>query len=207
MNERINLKELERKAWTSYFQDGIWDIFLGLILLNLGIAPLLEKITNLPYLVSYLIILALAELIFIGGKKYITTPRIGMATFDHSRQKKRRRVFLILGVSVGLGIVAFLLSGVVAAIHVGAILFCVMSLLVFSCMAYFMDFPRLYLYGIFFAASIPLIESLRSVVGPVIAPLLGFGIFGGIMIFIGVAYFLLFLKEYPAPHEGVTNGA
>jgi len=32
MTQNINLKELEKKAWTSTFQDGIIDIGIGLIL-------------------------------------------------------------------------------------------------------------------------------------------------------------------------------
>lgn len=206
MNERINLKELERRAWTSYFQDGLWDIFLGLLLLNFGIAPLFEAITHLPYLVSYLSIIAVAELIFLGGKKYITIPRIGRVTFDHSRQIKRRRVAIVLGISVGLGIVASLVFQAFAPIPAAATLFSVNSLIVFSCMAYLMEFPRLYIYGIFFAASIPLTELLRPLVGPAMAPLIGFGLFGLVATSIGLAYFLLFLREYPTPGTGVANG-
>lgn len=47
MSQNINLKELERKAWTSYFQDGLWDMYLGLQLLAWGLAPLLEEIVPL----------------------------------------------------------------------------------------------------------------------------------------------------------------
>ena len=32
MTQNINLKELEKKAWTSTFQDGIIDMGIGLIL-------------------------------------------------------------------------------------------------------------------------------------------------------------------------------
>jgi hypothetical protein len=31
VSKSINLKELERKAWRSVFQDGLWDIYLGLL--------------------------------------------------------------------------------------------------------------------------------------------------------------------------------
>ena len=33
MNTPLNLKELERKAFRSFYQDGIWDIFFGLMML------------------------------------------------------------------------------------------------------------------------------------------------------------------------------
>ena len=41
MSEKIDLKELERRAFRSTFQDGLWDIFLGLLLLNMGGGTLL----------------------------------------------------------------------------------------------------------------------------------------------------------------------
>jgi len=44
MSQTINLKELERKAWRSVFQDGLWDIFLGLLLLAMAIGALLSDI-------------------------------------------------------------------------------------------------------------------------------------------------------------------
>jgi hypothetical protein len=36
MEKMINLKEIERKAYLSYHQDGIWDIMGGLILTVYG---------------------------------------------------------------------------------------------------------------------------------------------------------------------------
>ena len=93
MTENINLKEIERKAWKSCYQDGIWDIFLGLILLNFGIAPLMEEITGTTYLISYIILLVLGYIIFYGGKKYITVPRIGNVKFSPKRKLKRIKCF------------------------------------------------------------------------------------------------------------------
>jgi len=31
MEHDIDMKELEKKAWKSTFQDGLWDIMLGLV--------------------------------------------------------------------------------------------------------------------------------------------------------------------------------
>ena len=36
MSERISLKELERKAWRSFFQDGLWDIYNDFHMGNTG---------------------------------------------------------------------------------------------------------------------------------------------------------------------------
>jgi len=40
----FNLNEIEKKAYRSTFQDGIWDIFLGLVLLILALGALLSNI-------------------------------------------------------------------------------------------------------------------------------------------------------------------
>ncbi len=37
MNDAMDLKMLEKNAWRSFHQDGLWDIYLGLILWALAI--------------------------------------------------------------------------------------------------------------------------------------------------------------------------
>ena len=36
------LKELERKIFLQYFEDGFWDMYIGLVLLAFGLAILLD---------------------------------------------------------------------------------------------------------------------------------------------------------------------
>ena len=47
MQPEINLKELERRAWRSVFQDGLWDIYLGLLLMAMAILTLLVVVSHL----------------------------------------------------------------------------------------------------------------------------------------------------------------
>ncbi|MFC1935998.1 hypothetical protein ACFLX9_04540, partial [Chloroflexota bacterium] len=42
MSQRISLKEAERRAFTKAFQDGLWDILIGCIVLLWAIAPFLS---------------------------------------------------------------------------------------------------------------------------------------------------------------------
>jgi uncharacterized membrane protein len=170
MPEKINLKKIEKKAWKSYHQDGLWDILLGLILLNFGIAPILEDITGTTYLLSYIIILVAAFLIFYGGKKYITTPRLGRAGFSIERKSKTKKTSIVLTISVILGLIVFMIAAtdilpIISNIHFGALAFGINAIIVFSLMAYYLDFNRLYLYGWFFAGSIALVEFSRNYVG------------------------------------------
>ncbi len=205
MTEKIDLKKIEKKAWKSYHQDGLWDIFLGLILLNFGIAPLLEEITGTTYLLSYIIILVVAFIIFYSGKKYITTPKLGRVGFGTERKSKTKKTSIVLTISVVLGLIVFIIATntlpIIGTIHFGAIVFGINAIIVFSLMAYYLDFNRLYLYGWFFGASIALSEISYNYVGYTYDNIIGFGLFAGIMIIIGLAYLIRFMQKYPNPSE------
>ena len=101
MTEKIDLKAIEKKAYRSFFMDGIWDIFIGMIFLNLGIGPLFILLFNFPDIWNTIIISLgwniFAFLIFYFGKKYITIPRIGFVKFGQKREAKRikLKVFLL----------------------------------------------------------------------------------------------------------------
>jgi hypothetical protein len=42
MNKPASLKEIEKKAYLSYFQDGLWDLSWGIWFAAWAIAPALE---------------------------------------------------------------------------------------------------------------------------------------------------------------------
>ena len=200
MNEKMDLKKIEKKLWTSYFQDGLWDIFLGLILLNLGIAPFLEEITGTTYLLSYIIVLIVAYIILSSGKKYITAQRLGRAEFSAERMSKKKKTRIILAISVIFGLIVFLIAATntfpfKSNIHFGAVVFGINAIIVFSLMAYLLDFNRLYIYGWFFAASIVFVELSRSYVGTTYDNVIGFGTFGVIIIIIGLVYLIRFFHR------------
>lgn len=207
----MNLKSIEKKAWTSYFQDGLFDIFLGLITLNFGIAPLIEEITGITYLISYCIMLIVGFILFYLGKKYITATRIGRAKFSEERKTRNRKTTLVLTISVIFGCIIFLitatnLSPITSNIHFGAAVFGTNAIIVFSLMAYLLDFNRLYLYGWFFAASIVFVELSRAYVGTTYDNVIGFGTFGMIIILIGLVYLIRFFHRYPLNPEVLSNG-
>ena len=66
-----NLKSIEKKIWLSTFQDGIWDIYWGLLLLGFGISPILEDFGLIKPL-NFLIFPILAFLTLMMGKKLIS---------------------------------------------------------------------------------------------------------------------------------------
>lgn len=202
MTKEINLKEMEKKAWKSCFQDGLWDIFLGLIIVGFGIAPLIEEITGITYLISLIILLSLGYIIFYSGKKYITVPRIGNVKFGPKRKLKKIKVVVILAISVIFGIAAIVftqtdLKPYNMDVSIWGIIFAINALIVFSLMAYYLDFPRLYIYSIFFAISIFIIETSSSHVGSTYDNVIGFGMLGVVIVLVGILHLTRFVRRYP----------
>jgi len=213
MNETISLKELERKAFRSTHQDGLWDLFLGGLLLMLGLGQFLERGPGLSegtVLAVYAAVVLLLTGAFTLLKFKVTVPRIGRVRFGPSRRVKVMKVSLVLLASVGLGFVVFLLTagGIIPGASGLAVpaLFLVNSVVVFGAMGYYLDLPRLYLYGWFFGLSIFINELLRPVTPyPLLLAVLPFV---AVMSGIGLVLFVRFLRDYPlsTPGAGGTAG-
>ena len=216
MSQKMNLKEIERKAFTSTFQDGLWDLFLGLQLLAWGLAPLLEEIVPLsdwwvavlaaPLMLVYLAILAV--------KKYITAPRIGRIKFGPKRKAKMKKIvaissiILLLGLLLGtlwLRAMASGLPGWAAGIPLPPVIWMVLFITGFSLAAYFLDFSRLYLYGVLYAISLPtrIILKQNPALGSI--SLIAYFVSGSVMVLIGAVLFIRFLRDYPISAEGTLD--
>jgi hypothetical protein len=72
--------------------------------------------------------------------------------------------------------------------------------LVCSFIAYTMDYPRLYLYGLLMGLSIPVSVLLEAYAG--ISFPIAWVISGGIILVVGLITFIRFLRRYPLPNEG-----
>ncbi len=207
MNEKINLKELQRKAWRSMFQDGLWDIFLGLLLFNMASGTLLDemRISDGLRIGIYIGVEVLAMLLMFLGKRYITMPRMGTASFGQYGKVKRNRVQLLLFGSFLLGLIAWLAFsgggelGVlgISRAYVGAIFWVVNMLVVFGLAGYFLDFPRLYLIGILYAIPIPLDIFIRQYWHTDAWAFPIFAVPSLIILGVGVVLFIRFLRNYP----------
>ncbi len=223
MSQKISLKEIERKAFRSTFQDGLWDIFLGLLLLNMGMGTLMGAIIDdisvpvLWIMVGLVAFAALALLIFWAGKKLITTPRMGLVKFGPQRKAKMRNLRAVLFLSVLLGVIMAILGlaaagnrlpGWVTAIPIPIYVWPAQTIIVFGLGAYFLDVTRFYAYGVLYGLPFPvgilLVENtgLTSFSSMAIT----FGVPAGLMVLIGVVLFIRFLREYPLPSESPPPG-
>jgi hypothetical protein len=210
MSQNISFKEAERKAFRSTFQDGLWDIYLGLLLLNMGLGLMLGG-TDVSRVWTAVILLAftlLVMLAFWAGKKFVTAPRIGLVRFGPARRAKVKKIGVILSLSVLVGVILLVIGQVVGndlaeGVSWGWIIpagvFGVNAIVVFSLGAYFLDFYRAYVYGWLYALSFPasiMLAEYADITFP-----FAYFVSAGIMVLIGGVLFLRFLRDYPIPAE------
>jgi hypothetical protein len=196
----INLKELEKRAWKETFGDGLWDILLGVIFF---VPAVNGMFIDSDYMM--LPIYFAAILLFVAGKKYVTIPRIGLVRFGEERKNKRIKVVIALSVSVIVllllvtmkkGEVLFQADG----FPFGSLIVGLNIFIVAGVMAYFMNFPRLYLYAVLLGAFEPL-TALMERAGMMSSPYPVLFVISGGMILYGVYLLVRFIRTYPLQAE------
>ena len=158
MEQKLSLKDFERKAFTSMFEDGLWDIWVGCFLLIFVIAPLLNDMGLDDFWSSAGILpfWALAAGVLLFLRKKVVAPRMGKVKFGPRRKEKLLMANVIMAGVLGLG--AFLATGALLAVGTrgkwfGLIYFSSLFLVLFWGAAYFFDFKRLYVYGLMASSS------------------------------------------------------
>jgi len=208
MSQKISLKEAERKAFRTICNDGLWDVFLGCFFLMFAIAPFLSP--SLGDFWSSVVFLPFWGLVFLGVwliRKHVVTPRVGVVKFGLARKTKLAKFTVVM---LAVNVIAFIL-GLFAALSFGkapgqiySIILGMILLIGFSIAAYFLDFNRLYIYGLLVGFS-PLVGEWLWTQGyathhgfPIT-----FGTTAGIMILVGLSVFVRLLRDNPVPREGI----
>jgi hypothetical protein len=206
MKQQIDLKELERKVWTSFYEDGLEDIFLGCVILMFALAPFLSRIGFGDFWSSVVFIpfWTLIYLLLVFLRKKVVIPRIGVVSFGQARRKRLVKfnilMLVVLSIALILGIVFF--RGSATHAWVNNLRFIVVMLICFGLAAYFLGFVRLYVYGILVTGSIPIGEWLYSNVGiPHHGFPVTFGFTAVIIILTGVTLFFRLLRKNPRLKE------
>ena len=104
MNQKLDLRKMEKKAWNTYYaQDGLYDILFGIMM----VVGAIRTITDIPWVTLGI----LAGILVIPlGKRYITTPRIGRVKFGEERMGKMTVVIAGIGIGVGITSLIFFLT-------------------------------------------------------------------------------------------------
>ena len=219
MSTSINLKELERRAFLRTYEDGLFEIYLGGMLIGFSVFAFNifpgEAFESLVALGLYLACMTISGLVFWLGKKYITLPRIGLVYFGQQRQKRRRDLITALSVIVGIQVLAVLLQfgllkspdlrarltpflsdqfGTSLDIAIFAVLFVAPGLLL---IAYYAEIPRGYFYATLISVGIFLMIILNQAWWMAAA--------GAIILAAGIVHLIRFLQKYPLPSEDESH--
>lgn len=197
MGKKINLRDLERKAYLSYHQDGILDTFIGFNILLFG----LWLLADMAYLAGAFV--AIFTPIYAQVKKQITVPRLGYVKFAPPRTAKLRKTTLLLVIAGVLALVPGLLlfvtteMGMLAPINFlikyGMIVIGVAGAVLLSVVAYISDLRRLYPYSALFL-TLFISGHFLSIPFPYYLITLG-----TVILLSGLYLLIRFLHNYPLP--------
>jgi hypothetical protein len=216
MSQNLDLKAIERKAFRSVHEDGLWDIYIGglLLVMSLFFAIPESGQGELTYMGLALLGVAVVFAFFQLGKKYITVPRMGQVRFGPERQRRKATLAGIMGFFVGGTLALFLFSlyvwnasesahpldlnlapslerAVVASI---AALIAGISTIVIS---YFKEFTRGYYIALLMGCGFFFTLWLDSTVPMIVA--------GALILLPGLALFINFLRQHPLPPREASH--
>jgi len=199
----INLKNLERKAYLSYHEDGILDLFIGFNILLFG----LWMFADMVYLAGAFV--AISTPIYAQMKKQITVPRLGYVKFASSRTAKSQKTILLLVIAGFLafipGVFLFITTdmGIQAPIQFlidyGMIVIGMAGMVLIAIVAHLTELRRLNAYAVLFLA---IFVSGHFLSFPFVYYLLALGT----VILVSGAYLLIrFQHNYPLPVSDETH--
>jgi hypothetical protein len=211
MNEKINLKEIEKKSYRTYFQTGLYDVAFGVLILSFAIAPVIRDVIGRFYIPLLIIP---APLIILLGMKYLMVPRLGIVKFGEKREfaKKKMMIITVLSTTILTALLALTAVGVfpgfIGEVFSGVMFMLIIGIIVIILMgfiAYIMDFKNVLYYGLAVGIGIPTAEFLHGIVGAPLDSLITFGILGSLLLIYGLVNLSRFLKKYPMPREELSN--
>lgn len=204
MTNEPNLKEIKRKAYTSYHQDGLLDIFVSVYIIGFPLGILLNEIWNFDFALFLPAILAAIVLpIWILLKRKVTMPRVGYVNFGTKGPANANAIALFTGL-IATGVTVFFVFTIIQGeqsywmdliFQNALILLGITSLVICALFGYTMGLKRFYVYG-----SLSLIAlTIGHFAGIFFAYIiLAIGI---VVMITGVALLIAFIKKYPLQGE------
>jgi hypothetical protein len=201
----------EKRVFRTVYEDGLWDILLGILLIGVGMSMWVEYLhIHVALFIAVVIPCTFASVLALwAAKRFITTPRVGLVRLGAKGVTRVQKTTLILVLS--LIVTLLVVCSLVTMLRIGApiqgrTLVTVLSVkfvIVFALAAWFLDFKRLYIWGLLYGSVLPSAMWLQShtCVGFPIETIIA----AGIIIGTGVVLLIRFLKTHPATDVEVDD--
>jgi len=199
MEQKINLKQLEKNTAATIFQTGLIEIMIGIIWTVVSLAMIFD---DYSYYIDIFLIVPFVFIIL--ARKYIIKPRMGIVNYA----KKRVKRSMLMGVVITIFLV----------IMVGLTFFgmgssidefinprwSITGIIFFICVAiaFFLNYKRMYIYAFLLAGAFNVSEEARENPEILADGAYAYLIASVILFIIGSYYLIRFLKEYPKPELG-----
>jgi hypothetical protein len=203
----IDLKEIERRAYLSYYGDGLLDIFVGVVILSIPFHIITDTLWMSGIMIAVLLPL------WAVGKRYITVPRMGVVKFGSARTGSLIRMYaavvvgLLITFLAGLGVFLAAKDTMPPWLDVGlgwlaensllALGFVALAILSFG--AAMSGINRLYGYGLLGLITLATGHFLDG------SGALFTALWGGLVILCGLFMLARFIRQYPVAAEEVHN--
>jgi len=215
MSQLFTPKIAERKIFQlSIFQDGIWDMQIGGMIILFSFYPVTRRLLGLGWNLI-LIFGLLAILLVIGArlKRSVSNPRMGLVKYGKSQKSKLLTMrLLIFGIFL---VTSALAIALILQIYRGPnwgpntpewlqllsldIAFGLFAVAIFSVLSGVFRIWRPFIYGLLLGSSIVATAALTVYGGPEFN--FPFAIAGSIILLIGLGLLLRFVRTYPIPAE------
>ncbi len=210
MAKKPSLREVEKKTYMSYHQDGLIDIFIGVYVLMFGLGILFRTVADFgTWIVIPAIFPAVMVPIWVSAKRRITMSRIGYVKFGVRSAGKLMALLLGLFVAAaGLGaFMAFSFSSSPGwaltvrdlMVSYSMIIIGIVAAAVSGLFGYTMGLKRLYTYGLL---TLVLFLAGYFITFPFEYILLAIGL---VIIINGFVLLIGFIRKYPLPQGDETN--
>ena len=204
MTELTDLKALERQAFRRFYEDGLFDVFLGLMMGTMAIGAVItdwvgSEIAGLTVMFGMALVLVVGLMTL---RRRLLNSRLGEFKPGPSR---RRRIAIVRLSLLGSAIVGLIIFGLAAAGGISIVSLEVLmplawfvnAVVVMGAMAYFLDVPRFYLYGFLFGLAMPLLIWPDVLWDYRVPPWAALGGPAVVIVAIGLFKLTHFLRDYP----------
>lgn len=201
MEQKINLKQLEKSSASAIFQTGLVEIGIALVLLVSSLAMIFD---DYRYYIDIFYLLPVAFMVL--AVKYIAQPRMGIVKYGKRRVRRSRlmmisiTLFLVIMVSLTFFGTSNNLDELINPRWI------VTGIIFFICVAvaFFLNFDRMYFYAFLMAGAFNLSEEIRESPGVISQGGYAYLFASMILLGIGCVFLINFLKKNPIPENELT---